>query len=94
MTCIIDGKKIAANLKDDIAKNVQSMSYQPGLAVILVGDDPASQVYVGYKIKACAKVGIHSVEHKLPATASDKDVADVINTLNNNNDIDLSLIHI
>jgi len=62
---IIDGKSIAATLMDQIAAQVAQMDKKPCLAVILVGDDPASHVYVGNKIKACAKTGIISVEHRL-----------------------------
>ena len=57
---IIDGKKIAKNLRNSIASEVKQFSRPPGLAVILVGDDEASQVYVRNKSKACIEVGFYS----------------------------------
>ncbi len=85
---IIDGKSIAAALRKDISAQVKSLKSKPGLAVILVGDDPASAVYVGNKIKACHEVGIESFEHRLPASATQKEVRHVIKNLNIN-----SLVH-
>ncbi len=79
---IIDGKNFAQKVREDIKKNVNALSFQPALAVILVGDDPASQVYVGNKIKACESAGIKSLEHRLPATASKEEIAALIDTLN------------
>lgn len=79
---IIDGKAIAAALRADIAGQVAAMPVKPSLAVILVGDDPASHVYVGNKIKACAEVGITSIERRLPATANATEVAAEIDALN------------
>lgn len=82
MAQIIDGKTIAADLKESIAEKVAAMDVKPGLAVILVGDDPASHVYVRNKIKACEKVGIHSVERRLPQDTTDEDVEKTIQALN------------
>ncbi len=79
---IIDGKAVAAELQADIAKRAAAMSTQPGLAVILVGDDPASKVYVGNKIKACEKAGIRSFEARLPADATQGQVAAQIEAYN------------
>lgn len=79
---IIDGKAIAAHLMDDLSSKIAELPQKPALAVILVGDNPASQVYVGNKIKACEKTGIKSIEHRLPATASFDDVAKIIHDLN------------
>ncbi len=79
---IIDGKAIAANLREELAKEVAAMETKPGLAVILVGDDPASHVYVRNKIKACEDVGIQSFEHRLSEDAAQEDVLKVIETLN------------
>lgn len=80
---IIDGKAFAANLRESLAKDVQDHALTPGLAVILVGDDPASHVYVRNKITACEKTGIKSFEFKMPADSSKDDIAKVINDLNN-----------
>lgn len=84
---IIDGKSISASLMDDIAVQVAALDKKPTLAVILVGDDPASHVYVGNKIKACAKTGIQSIEKRLPETATNDDIAAVITDLNTNPDV-------
>jgi methylenetetrahydrofolate dehydrogenase (NADP+) / methenyltetrahydrofolate cyclohydrolase len=84
---IIDGKAIAVSIMDDIATKVALLKTPPTLAVILVGDNPASHVYVGNKIKACAKTGIQSIERRLPETASYDDVAQVIADLNANKDV-------
>lgn len=82
---IIDGKAVADRLKDDIAQRVAALKAEGravGLAVILVGDDPASHIYVRNKILACEKTGITSREHRLPADVSAPDVLALINQLN------------
>lgn len=84
---IIDGKTIAANVKEQIAKDVMQMDTPPGLAVILVGDDPASHVYVGNKIKACEKAGIKSYESRLPENATQAQVQAEIDAFNHNRDV-------
>lgn len=84
---IIDGKSISAALMEDIAADVSRLNKKPTLAVILVGDDPASHVYVGNKIKACAKTGIQSIERRLPETSSNADIEAVITDLNANPDV-------
>jgi len=87
---IIDGKAIAAALRRDVAGRVADMkarSIHPGLAVILVGDDPASAVYVGNKVRACAEAGIESREHRFSSTATQGDVAALIRTLNDDDGI-------
>lgn len=87
---IIDGKTIAADLRKQIAGEVAALKKagkKPGLAVILVGDDPASHVYVGNKVKACEEVGIESYEHRMPATATQQEVRHVIKNLNINPDV-------
>lgn len=86
MAQIIDGKAVAARLRADITKDVQKLAREgvvPGLAVVLVGEDPASAVYVRMKEKACEEVGIFSDEHKLPATTSEEALLSLINQLNN-----------
>lgn len=90
MATIIDGKTIAADLRKEIAEDVGALKQsgkKPGLAVILVGDDPASHVYVGNKVKACAEVGIESYEHRMPADATQAEVRHAIRNLNTNPDI-------
>lgn len=86
MATIIDGKAIAAKIRQGISRDVtdlQAKGITPGLAVVLVGEDPASKVYVSMKEKACADVGIFSDEHKLPAETSEIDLLALIDRLNN-----------
>lgn len=84
---LIDGKAIAAALREDLAREVALMDKVPGLAVILVGDDPASQVYVRNKIKACADAGIKSFESKLGAKATQAEISAEIQAFNDNPDV-------
>lgn len=79
---IIDGKAVAADLRQRIAKAAESLPQKPGLAVILVGDDPASHVYVKNKIKATNEAGLISIEHRLPDDASASEIETLIDTLN------------
>ena len=83
-TKIIDGKEISKALKDKIAGEVSTLDVTPGLAVILVGDDPASHVYVRNKIKACEQAGIKSFESRLPEKATQSEVAAEIHAFNHN----------
>ena len=84
---IIDGKDIAAKtrlrIKEETAKLVDITGITPGLAVILVGDDPASAVYVRNKTRDCLEVGFKSYEHILPASTSQQELLDLVNDLNN-----------
>ena len=95
---LIDGKAIAANLRQHIAQRVAERRQQnlraPGLAVILVGSDPASQVYVSHKRKDCEEVGFHSVAHDLPAETSQQALQDLIDQLNNDPAIDGILVQL
>jgi methylenetetrahydrofolate dehydrogenase (NADP+)/methenyltetrahydrofolate cyclohydrolase len=86
-TRIIDGKAIATSLREELAAEVAQMGVTPGLAVILVGDDPASQVYVRNKIKACEKVGIKSFESRLPKQASESEIIAEIEAFNDNRQV-------
>ena len=81
---IIDGKTIAADLREDLAKQVDKLHEPPGLAVILVGDDPASHVYVRNKMKACEQAGIRSFEAKMPEKATQAEVEAEIKAFNDN----------
>jgi methylenetetrahydrofolate dehydrogenase (NADP+)/methenyltetrahydrofolate cyclohydrolase len=87
VTTIIDGKAFSAKLRAELARRVsilkQDYSITPGLAVVLVGEDPASQVYVRSKGKQTAEAGMHSVEHKLDAKTSQEAVLKLIDELNN-----------
>lgn len=82
MTHIIDGKAIAAALREELASRVAATNKKPGLAVVLVGEDPASQVYVRNKIKACEKTGLKSLEFKLPEATTQKKLLSLIHELN------------
>lgn len=81
----IDGKLISAQVKEEVRKQVHELNQQGvsvGLAVVLVGDDPASKVYVGSKKKACAELGIISEEYLLPANVSQQELLDLVGELN------------
>ena len=82
---IIDGKAIAADIRNEVADGVKALQAErgvtPGLATVLVGEDPASHLYVGMKRKKCAEVGIESFHNELPATATQDEVLDLVNTL-------------
>lgn len=85
MARIIDGKALAQKIKENISEEISELKNKgiiPGLAVILVGDDPASKVYVNNKKKACAQVGIYSEEYLLPADTDEKTLLDLIAKLN------------
>ncbi len=83
---ILDGKRIADTLLDELAVRVEARvalgKPRPGLAVVLVGEDPASAVYVRNKRKACKKVGIKAYDYDLPADTSDKKIGQLIDKLN------------
>jgi methylenetetrahydrofolate dehydrogenase (NADP+) / methenyltetrahydrofolate cyclohydrolase len=87
MATIIDGKKTAADIHSEIKLEIDRLIVEgqqvPGLAVILVGDDPASEVYVASKGRACKKLGMHSVTEKLSANASENKVIELVNEFNN-----------
>ena len=95
---LIDGKQIAANLRKEIASKVPERKQNglrlPGLAVILVGSDPASQVYVSHKRKDCEEVGFLSRSHDLPATTSQQELLDLIDHLNDDPEIDGILVQL
>ena len=85
MAEIINGKEISKAIREEISSRVKNLSAKniiPGLAVILVGDDPASNVYVNMKEKACVNVGINSFVNRLPADISQKTVLDLIKEFN------------
>lgn len=82
---IIDGKAIAAEMENEMKAEVAelvALGTQPGLAVVLVGEDPASKVYVGRKQKACERLGIRSFEYKLPEETSEEELLALIDELN------------
>ena len=87
---ILDGKVVATHYKDRLKKEISDAVAKggtPGLAVVLIGDNPASQVYVSHKIKACAEVGIQSFEIKMPATVTQEEVIGVLRQLNSDSKV-------
>ena len=82
---LIDGKKVAADVRARLVKEIEELKaagHTPGLAVVLVGEDPASQVYVGSKVKACAELGIYSQKWALPAETTQEELVQLIHQLN------------
>ena len=98
MTTIIDGKAFAAALREKVAGAVSTLNgkhdIQPGLAVVLVGEDPASQVYVRNKGIATEKAGMRSIEHRLPATAREDEVVALVRALNHDDSVDGILVQL
>lgn len=88
---IIDGKKIAgevlAEVEQDVRRLKEERGIQPGLAVVLIGENPASQVYVRNKTQACAKAGIFSQQYNLPAGTPEAEVLELVDTLNHQDNI-------
>jgi methylenetetrahydrofolate dehydrogenase (NADP+)/methenyltetrahydrofolate cyclohydrolase len=95
---LLDGKAIAANLRAEIATSVKSLQQShnktPGLAVILVGDDPASEVYVRNKRRACEEVGIYSEQYRLEESTTQDELLELVDKLNKNPDIDGILVQL
>lgn len=95
---LIDGKAIAANIREEIAQKVAARRKEglrtPGLAVILVGNDPASEVYVAHKRKDCEQVGFISESYDLPVTTTQHELLALIDQLNNNTAIDGILVQL
>ncbi len=94
---IIDGKKTSSDIKAELAEEVAELKktgIEPGLTVVLVGDDPASHVYVKNKEKACELVGIRSVKHQLPVSTSQEELLALINDLNNDDTVDGILVQL
>jgi methylenetetrahydrofolate dehydrogenase (NADP+)/methenyltetrahydrofolate cyclohydrolase len=79
---IIDGKAVAARVKADVAREVERLPVKPGLATVLVGDDPASAIYVRMKREDCAEVGIESFHHEVPGDVEPEALADLLRELN------------
>jgi methylenetetrahydrofolate dehydrogenase (NADP+)/methenyltetrahydrofolate cyclohydrolase len=91
---IIDGKQIAQKLRNDIAQKVEKLERAPGLAVILVGDDPASTIYVRNKDNACKEVGFYSEKISKSANITQQELLDEVIRLNNDDKIDGILVQL
>ena len=88
---LIDGKSYAAQIRSTVAEKAESLkanhNITPGLAVVIVGHDPASQIYVRNKIKQTAAAGMNSFHHELPDNTSEKSLLDLVESLNNENSV-------
>jgi len=82
MATLLDGKQISQHIRNELKKKVSSLTIKPGLAVVLVGDDPASKVYVSNKEKACAEIGYVSQKIVLPDNVDEETLLEVIRKLN------------
>ena len=88
MAKLIDGKALAVKVKEQVREEAAKLPRKAGLAVILVGDDPASRVYVSGKEKDCTECGINSFEHKLPAETTQEELLALIQQLNQDQNVD------
>ncbi|MGN0968080.1 MAG: bifunctional methylenetetrahydrofolate dehydrogenase/methenyltetrahydrofolate cyclohydrolase FolD [Oscillospiraceae bacterium] len=91
---ILDGKALAAKIKKELAEEAKTLSARPGLAVILVGDNPASRVYVTSKRKDCEECGFYSEEYTMPAETQPEQLLELIEVLNGRADIDGILVQL
>jgi methylenetetrahydrofolate dehydrogenase (NADP+) / methenyltetrahydrofolate cyclohydrolase len=94
---ILDGVKIAQDIRSEVAAEVRAMSaagIRPGLAVVLVGHNPASEIYVRGKVKACEEVGLHSEKLTPPESSTTEDLLSLIEDLNHRDDIDGILVQL
>ena len=95
---LLDGKKLSSKIKEEIkaevAKLKETHDIIPGLAVVLVGDDPASHTYVKMKSRACKEVGIYSIVHEMPSSISQKEIEETIRLMNANPNIDGILVQL
>jgi methylenetetrahydrofolate dehydrogenase (NADP+)/methenyltetrahydrofolate cyclohydrolase len=95
---LIDGKALAKKVQDSVSTGVEQLKQEknivPGLAVLLIGDDPASHSYVKMKAKACEKVGFYSITHNMPDSISQDEIIATIEMMNNNPRIDGILVQL
>jgi len=94
---ILDGNKIASDIKAEVASEVKSLTtagMRPGLAVVLVGNNPASEIYVRGKVKSSEEVGIYSEKHTPSATASTRELVELVEELNRRDEIDGILVQL
>ncbi len=97
MAKILSGKEVSARIKGELAEEVSALKQEgifPGLAVVIVGDDPASRVYVNSKKKACEELGIYSEEYALPGTAEPQELFRLIDQLNHKKEINGILVQL
>jgi methylenetetrahydrofolate dehydrogenase (NADP+)/methenyltetrahydrofolate cyclohydrolase len=94
---ILDGKALSTKIRSNVQQEVvelQKENITPGLAVVLVGSDPASAAYVNMKSKACKEAGLYSIVHEMPSTISQENILEIINMMNKNPNIDGILVQL
>src|SRR5437016_4479173 len=95
---VIDGKAVAAAVRARVATEVRSFEAEtgrtPGLATVIVGDDPASQIYVANKHKACAEAGMRSINHELAAETSQQELEILVSELGDDGEVDGILVQL
>src|SRR5512132_40434 len=95
---VIDGRAVAASVRERVRGEVEELTAQfgrpPGLATVLVGDDPASEIYVRRKHAACEEVGIRSFDHKPDGSSRQEDLLGLIAELNDNDEVDGILVQL
>lgn len=94
MGSILDGKAVARTVKDEVSASVAGLGYKPGLATVLVGDDPASHSYVRGKRRDAEQVGIDSIHHELDSSTSQESLISLIESLNTDDDVDGILVQL
>ncbi len=94
MTTLLTGKEPAGAIKDEVAERIIKLGKRVGLATVLVGEDPASEVYVRMKHKAAAKVGMYTYDHKIPADTPQAEVEDLVRNLNADPAVDGILVQL
>jgi methylenetetrahydrofolate dehydrogenase (NADP+)/methenyltetrahydrofolate cyclohydrolase len=91
---VLDGKAVAARVRERVAAGVAELGRRPGLATVLTGDDPASQVYVRNKRQACEEVGMRSIHHDLPADVAQERLLELVDELNGDPEVDGILVQL
>ncbi len=94
---ILDGKKLSDKIRSEVKTEVETLQKKgitPGLAVVLVGSDPASAAYVNMKSKACKEAGIYSIAHEMPESISQENILEIIHMMNKNPNIDGILVQL
>jgi methylenetetrahydrofolate dehydrogenase (NADP+)/methenyltetrahydrofolate cyclohydrolase len=91
---VLDGKAVAARVRERVAAGVAELRRRPGLATVLTGDDPASQVYVRNKRQACEEVGMRSMHHDLPADVAQERLLELVDELNGDPEVDGILVQL
>ena len=94
---LIEGKKIAQEIREELKADIKKLKNDgkniPGLAAILVGDDPASKIYVKSKGKACNEIGMRSITEEIPSDISESELLKIIDSYNKNEDYHGILVH-